>query len=93
MAIVITFCGDYYILRRNTGKGAQRAKIARDKYSERGKKTDGKNIGLHERLQSFPNEHLCLRRRKLFCKACLELLSLRKHFANGSYMRAASLDS
>ena len=28
--------------------------------SEQGKKTDVKKIGLHERLQSFPNEHLCI---------------------------------
>ena len=50
------------------GQGPQRASIARDrsqkstqgKYSERGKKTDVKKIGLHERLHSFPNEHLCI---------------------------------
>ena len=46
--------------------------------SERGKKTDVKKIGLHERLQSFPNEHLCIRGGKLFCNACHELLSTKK---------------
>ena len=63
-------------------KGApQRASIARNrsqkstqgKYSELGKKTDVKKIGLHERLQSFPNEHLCLRGGKLFCNVSLFL--------------------
>ena len=68
------------------GQGPQRASIARDrsqkstqgKYSEQGRKTDVKKIGLHERLQSFPNEHLCIRRGKLFCNACHELLSTKK---------------
>ena len=70
------------------GQGPQTASIARDrsqkstqgKYSERGKKADVKKIGLHERLQSFPNEHLCLRGGKLFCNACHELLSTKKSF-------------
>lgn len=68
------------------GQGPQRASITRDrsekstqgKYSERGKKTDVKKIGLHERLQSFPNEHSCIRVGKLFFNACHELLSTKK---------------
>ena len=48
------------------------------KYSERGKKTDVKKIGLHERLQPFPNERLCIRGGKLFCNACHKLLSTKK---------------
>ena len=72
------------------GQGPQRASIARDrsqkstqgKCSERGKKTDVKKIGLHERLQSFPNEHLCIRGGKLFCNACHELLSTKSILLN-----------
>ena len=72
------------------GQGPQRASIARDRsqkltqgeYSERGKKTDVKKIGLHERLQSFPNEHLCIRGGKLFCNACHELLSTKSILLN-----------
>ena len=69
------------------GQGPQRASIARDrsqkstqgKYSKRGKRTGAKlKIGLHQRLQFFPNEHLCLRGVNLFCNACHELLSTKK---------------
>ena len=49
-------------------QGPQRASTTRDRcqrltqgnYSEQGKKTDVQKIGLHERLQSFSNKHLCM---------------------------------
>ena len=78
----------------STPSAVPRASISRErvpksntgKYKERGN-SDPKNMSLHDRIEEFPEENLCLRGGKLFCNGCKEILSskksiLKNHFAS-----------
>ena len=39
---------------------------------------DAKNISIHDRNQQYPGEELSIKDGKLFCLACLEIVSTKK---------------
>ncbi|CAH3031381.1 unnamed protein product [Porites evermanni] len=68
-----------------TSSAVPRALISRErvpksntgKYRQRGN-SDPKNMSPRDRIEEFPGENLCLRRGKLFCNGCKEILSSKK---------------
>ena len=61
------------------------AKIARERWSDSNKNkyksrgaSDVKNICLRDRVNQFPNQHLCVRGNAIFCNACKEVISSKK---------------
>ncbi|CAB4040917.1 DNA-directed primase polymerase, partial [Paramuricea clavata] len=61
------------------------AKIARERWSDSNKNkyksrgaSDVKKICLRDRVNQFPNQHLCVRSNAIFCNACKEVISSKK---------------